>query len=378
MTNRITSAEFEQRLKNIREQMKQRNLDVLFIYSQKRGHVPYVSGYRPNYHTNSAVVVLPLKGEPMLCVKFAFDLPRAKAVSWFSDIRYSRSESTAKMFVQCAEEIRSLGLDRSRVGTVASDLASDELGISLYEALRTALPHAQLEPASDLMNELRLIKSADEISALRDAAQLAERVAASLGREIKPGQSEKLAAVRATQTARLEGGECDLIISSDSSRVCYPPQDYEFRKGSAVTCEITVHLAGYWVQICRAFSLGPPTNEHREIFEIVRHAHSAAMQKAKPGALVSDVAGAVQGVITASGLKDFSGFGPGHGVGVDLPELYPLDHECHSPLAPGVIMVIHPPLWVANQGAAFVGGPIAITEGGAIALDTPQTEIFEV
>src|SRR5208282_3963464 len=131
--------------------------------------------------------------------------------------------------------------------------------------------------------------------ALRDSAQLAVRVAASLGKEIKPGQSEKLAAVRAAQTARLEGGECDLIISSDPSRVCYPPGDYEFRKGSAVTCEITVQLAGYWVQICRAFSMGPPSNEQREIFEVVRNAHSAAMQRAKPGVLVSDIASAVEG-----------------------------------------------------------------------------------
>src|SRR5271157_6032349 len=113
MTNRISSAEFEHRVQNIREQMKLRNLDVLFIYSQKRGHVPYVSGYRPNYHTNSGVVVLPLEADPILWVKFAFDLPRARASSWFSDIRHSLSESTAKMFVQCAEAIHSLGLARS-------------------------------------------------------------------------------------------------------------------------------------------------------------------------------------------------------------------------------------------------------------------------
>src|SRR5271157_1562393 len=154
MSNRIGLGEFQQRVQNIREQMKRRNLDVLFIYSQKRGHVPYVSGYRPNYHTNSAVVVLPLEGDPILWVKFAFDLPRARTACWFSDIRPSKSESTAKLFAQCAEEIRSLGLERSRVGTVASDLASDEMGISLYEALRAALPHAQLEPASDLLNDL--------------------------------------------------------------------------------------------------------------------------------------------------------------------------------------------------------------------------------
>src|ERR1043165_7647447 len=94
MKNRITTGEFEQRVRNIRGQMKQRGLDVLFIFSQKRGHVPYVSGYRPNYHTHSAVIVLTLEQDPIMWVKFPFDLPRAKSVSWIRDIRPSKSEST--------------------------------------------------------------------------------------------------------------------------------------------------------------------------------------------------------------------------------------------------------------------------------------------
>src|SRR5580700_3280517 len=178
MTNRISTGEFQQRVRNIREQMKKRRLDVLFIYSQKRGHVPYVSGYRANYHTNSAVIVLPLERDPIMWVKYGFDLPRA-----------------------------------------------------------------QFEPASDLLNEIRLIKSAEEVSSLRDSAQLADRVAAELAKEIRQGQTERLAVVRAAQAARLEGGDCDVIISSDASRISYPPLDHEFRKGCVVNCEITVQLA---------------------------------------------------------------------------------------------------------------------------------------
>lgn len=378
MKNRISAGEFQQRVRNIREQMRKRNLDVLFNYSQKRGHVPYVAGYRPNYHTNSAVVVLPLEREPIMWVKFAFDLPRARTVSWFEDIRPSMSESTTKMFAGCADEMRSLGFERARVGVVASDLAVDEMGVTLYDALRAALPHAHFEPASDLMNEIRLIKSSEEVAALRESAQLADRVAATLGKEIKPGQTERLAAVRAAQTARLEGGDCDIIISSDASRITYPPGDFQFQKASVVNCEITVQLAGYWVQICRVFSIGAPSAGEREVFTAAHGAYSAGVQASVPGARVCDVADASNRVIAASGLKNFAEFGPGHGVGLDLPELYPIDHECKSHLAPGVILVVHPGLWVAGKGAAFVGGPIVVTEGGFIHLDTPQTEIFEV
>ena len=70
--------------------------------------------------------------------------------------------------------------------------------------------------------------------------------------------------------------------------------------------------------------------------------------------------------------------GVGLGVGLDLPELYGIDHECKSSLAPGVILVVHPGIWVADKGAAFIGGPIAITDSGNIHLDSPQFDIFEV
>jgi Xaa-Pro aminopeptidase len=378
MNSRIHRSEFENRVRSIREQMNQRGLDGLLIYSQRRGHVPYVSGYRPNYHTHSAAIVLPLELDPIMWVRYAFDLSRAQSVSWLSDIRASKSESAARMLAGCAEEMIALGMGRSRVGIVAADLAVDEMGTTLFNAFRAALPHAALEPASDLLTDLRLIKSSGEIAALRDAAQLADKVATALGKEIRPGQIERLAAARAAQTARLEGGDCDIIISSDISRISYPPSDLEFRQGCVVNCEITVQLAGYWVQICRVYSVGVPSASQQEVFEIARGAYSAGVKASVPGARVCDVADASNGVIGASGMKNFAEFGPGHGVGLDLPELYGIDHECTAQLSPGIILVIHPGIWVARQGAAFVGGPIVTTETGNEYLDSPQTEIFQV
>jgi Xaa-Pro aminopeptidase len=378
MTNRISSQEFQQRVQNIRKQMKKRNFEVLFIYSQRRGHVTYVSGYRPNYHTNSAVVVLPLERDPIMWVKFPFDVSRARTMSWFDDIRGSISEDSLKMFSECGEAIRSLGLGRSRIGCVASDLAVDEMGVSLSEALRAQLPSAQLEPASDLLNELRLVKSQNEIAILREATHLAGRVAESLGKEIKPGQTERLAAVRAAQTARFERGECDIIISSDSSRMAFPPSDHEFQRGRVVNCEITVQLEGYWVQICRVFSIGTPAAGQREVFEVARSAYEAAVQMARPGTSVACLADAVHKVI-APCYKNCIQYGTGHGVGLDLPELYPVEHECEGRLSPGMVLVIHPGIWVTDKGAAFVGGPMAVTEDGPSRLDTTsQTEITEV
>jgi Xaa-Pro aminopeptidase len=375
----IPAGEFEERLAKVRGAMQARDLNALLLFSQKRSQVGYVSGYRPNYHTNSAIVLLPLEKEPILWIKFPFDLPRAKSMSWFADIRCSLSEDQERMTAQCAETIRSLGLDRSHIGLVASDLAVDELSISLSKALHHNLPNARLEPASDLVNRIRLIKSDHEIGLLRTAAELAESIANNFRKAIKPGVTDRAAAAVADQAARAEGAEdCSIIVSRGPAHMALPPDGSEFERGDLITCEITARYRGYWVQICRVFSIGSPSAEQREIFAACRGAYEAAVASAQPGTPVGDLAKAAYQAITRAGYQDYIQYGPGHGVGLDLPELYPLDPHCTERLESGMVLVIHPAIWVPGRGTAFVGGPIAVSDGQALRLDHPQPEIVEI
>ena len=362
--------------------MLRQQFDALVVFSQKRGHITYLSGYYPNYHTNAALMLITAQRDPTLWIKFAFDLPRAKATSWLEDIRGFSSDDVGDvggMIGKCADDIRSLRLDGSRIGVVAADLAMDELSVSFHERIRRELPKAQLVPASDLVNELRLIKSQNEIALLRQAAQLADVAAESFRKSIRPGVKDFQAAATAEHAAKLEGADlCDFFISTDPALNAFPPSGLEFKAGSPVTFEITIRYAGYWIQMCRAFSFGKPTQEEAHVFKVCREAYQAEVRAARPGATVDQVAEAAEGVIAAAGFKDCTPYGLGHGVGLDLPELYSVERECRDRLAPGVVLVLHPSLWAPKQGAAYLGGPIAVTENEALPLDNPVSEMVEI
>jgi Xaa-Pro aminopeptidase len=382
MTNHIPFAEFRQRLKNTREAMLRQKFDALVLYSQKRSHITYLSGYHPNYHTNAALMLITAERDPTLWIKFAFDLPRAKATSWLEDIRTCASDEVGDvggMIGKCADDIRSLRLEGARIGLVATDVGVDELTFSFREQICRQLPKAQLVPASDIVNELRLLKSQNEIALLRQAAQLAEVVVDSLRKSIRPGVKDRQATVTAEYLARLEGADqCDVIISTDPAFHALPPMGLEFRAGSPVNCEITVRYGGYWIQICRVFCIGKPSRPQVQVFEVCRDAYQAAVRAARPGTSADQVAEAAEGVIAAGGLKDCIPYGIGHGVGVDLPEPYSVDHECRGRLAPGMVLILHPAIWVPKQGAAFLGGPIAVTDNGALCLDNPASEMIVI
>jgi len=261
---------------------------------------------------------------------------------------------------------------------VGTDLAVDEISTSLRQQISTHLPHAQFMAASDLLNQIRLIKSPNEIEKLRGAARLADLVAEEFRQTIRPGMPDHKAAVIANQAARVEGADdCSIILSTHPARLALPPCGYEFAQGHTIACEISVQYEGYWVQICRVLSLGKATAAQKNIFEATRDAHEAAVRAAKPGVPVASVLMSAHQVVAGAGYMDYMQYGPGHGVGLDLPELYPLDLHCTSPLAAGVVMIIHPAIWVPEKGAAFVGGPIAVADGEALRLDTPQREIVE-
>src|ERR1700687_2129357 len=91
------------RLEIARSHMRQRNLDGFVVFSQRRAHVAYLSGYRPNYHTNNAFLVLPLEGGPTLPIKYGLDIPRARSMSWVQDIRPGHTEDIRCLFFECAE-----------------------------------------------------------------------------------------------------------------------------------------------------------------------------------------------------------------------------------------------------------------------------------
>lgn len=382
MVNHIPSEEFQQRLSNLREAMLRQQLDALVAFSQKRSHITYLSGYYPNYHTNAALMLITPERDPTLWIKFGFDLPRARATSWLEDIRGCGSDNggdVGAMIGNCAHEIRSRKLAGARIGLVTTDLAVDELSVSFQGRICRELPKAQLLPASDLVNTLRLTKSQNEIALLRRAAQIAELVAESLRKSIRPGVKDFEATVIGEHVAKLEGADqCDFFISTDSALHALPPGGHEFKAGSTVNFEITVRYAGYWIQLCRVFCLGNPAQEQTRVFSACREAYQTAMGTARTGATPADIAEGVEKVIAAAGFKDCIPYGIGHGVGLDLPELYSVDRECNAPLAAGVVLVLHPSIWALNHGAAFLGGPVAVTESGALPLDNPVSEMVVI
>jgi Xaa-Pro aminopeptidase len=287
-------------------------------------------------------------------------------------------ENTQALVSACAKEVCAHHLDHGHIGVVASDLAVDEMSVSLDQCLRSEMPKVRFEPSSDLLNSLRIIKSPAEIRSLRASTQLAEAVAEALRKAIKPGESDLQAVLAAERPARSVGARCDVIISTDASRLAYPATNLKFTRKSTVICEITVELNGYWVQICRTFSIGKPSAEQKQVFSVVQRAYRAALAATRSDNTAAGIWKTMHQSIARDGCEKCIPYGLGHGVGLDLPELFIVDQNCEDKLRSGMVLVIHPGVFVPGRGSAFTGGPVVVGDVPAKPLDHPQAEVIEI
>jgi Xaa-Pro dipeptidase len=366
------------RLQAARTHMRERNLDALVVFSQRRAHVAYLSGYRPNYHTNNAFLVLPLEGVPTLLIKFGFDMPRARSMSWVQDIRPGHTEDMRCLFFECAEILKEKKLTKGRLGWVTADDVSDEMSDTLLRATKEALPGAKLEPASDLVRQMRLSKEPGEVELLSRCTQVCELAADAFAKAVAPGVEDFVAAAQATAAAVAAGANrYDMIISLDPADVALPPSHKRFRQGNPISFELTTEYEGYWIQICRTLSLGPASALQKRVFAACRDGYDAAIAVAKPGVRAAEVAKAATDVIDKAGFAGCIQYGLGHGIGLDIPEPCSIDVNSPAVLSDQMALIIHPSIWT-DGASGFVGGPVIVDATGPRVLDHPQREMIEV
>jgi len=214
MTNpRIPPSEFQDRIRRMQDKMTSRSLDALIVYGDeyRKENLRYASNYWPIFERGA--ILFGMEGEPVvLCAPEGEQV--AREMSAFPDIRllpdflcvtvpdeieYPLASYTS--FKKLATELRGAGrLDR--LGVVGIDAMS----AGLYRAVEEAFA-CELVDANDILFELRITKSANEIACLREAARIADQGIKAIMEADIIGMSEVAACGIAEAGGRREGAE---------------------------------------------------------------------------------------------------------------------------------------------------------------------------
>jgi Xaa-Pro aminopeptidase len=231
------------------------------------------------------------------------------------------------------------------------------------------LTGAVLEDVGRFVWPLRRIKSGYEIGRAREAAQALGRAYEAFAAGARPGMTERQLAGLMVASAAIEVDRVgyQVVVAGAGNAPLAPPTDRVWEPGELLLVDTGVLLDGYWADLSRHFSAGPPSELQAAAYGRVVEAQERGRAAIREGAPPSEPAAAM-----AAALPAGTGFGRfGHGIGVEITEPPSVHADERKPLAAGMTLCVEPS--ASFDGVGFLVGEemVAVTAEGAELLSPP-------
>ncbi|MNW52421.1 putative peptidase [compost metagenome] len=352
----------------LEQKMAQAGIQTLLITDPK--HVYYLTGFLSNPHERFLGAVLQKGEEPLLIVP-ALDEEAARAASDVKHIMtHQDTDNPYSLLKQALKaEIGVLGLEKEHI-TVAR-----------FEQLCESLGFTEHQDIGSWLQELRVRKSPEEISKMRHAVHLIERVLEESLKQVKEGVSEnELVAEVEYQIRKLgaDGPSFDsMVLSGEKTALPHGvPGTRTLRQGDLLMFDIGVYADGYASDITRTFAFGELTEEQVRIYNTVLEANKAAIKAIKPGVTFATIDKAARDVIEEAGYGEYFIHRLGHGLGIDVHE-YPSVHgKNETLLSEGNVFTVEPGIYVPGVGGVRIEDDCLVTADGVEVLTSYPKELI--
>ena len=268
--------------------------------------------------------------------------------------------------------VAAAGLAGKRIGLSRSDLSYGDF-LTLREAV-DRMPDADrpdLVPAPPIVERLRARKDAEELALLEEAIAIAERAFLDVTATLEPGVTERGFAASLDAAVKKHGarGLSFEPIVAGGERGAMPHADLSdrpFGAGEPIIVDWGAELSGYCSDLTRTFFLGPEPERFRGVYEVVREAQQAAIERVEAGMTGADAHTLAASVIEEHGYGDAFTHGLGHGVGLDVHDYPPyLGPTSEDVLEDGMVFTIEPGIYLPGWGGVRIEDIVTLEDGRA-------------
>ena len=270
------------------------------------------------------------------------------------------------------EFIAAANLAGKRVGLSRSDLSYGDF-LTLREAVER-MPDADrpdLVPAPPIVERLRARKDAEELALLEEAIAIAECAFLDVTASVEPGVTERGFAAALDAAVKKHGarGLSFEPIVAGGERGAMPHADLSdrpFGAGEPIIVDWGAELSGYCSDLTRTFFLGPEPERFRGVYEVVREAQQAAIERVEAGMTGADAHALAASVIEQHSYGDAFTHGLGHGVGLDVHDYPPyLGPTSEDVLEDGMVFTIEPGIYLPGWGGVRIEDIVTLEDGRA-------------
>ena len=230
---------------------------------------------------------------------------------------------------------------------------------------------AEFIPASELLTELRAVKDAEELCAMKEAQRITDEALLEILNFIRPGMTESEVAARLTYIMARKGAErnsFDPIVACgpNGSKPHAVPGPDVIQKGQFVTMDFGCVFHGYCSDMTRTVAVGQPSEEMELVYNTVLKAQLAGIAAAHAGVTGKEVHEAGAKVIEDAGYGEYFGHGFGHSLGIEIHEDPGFHTRNDKPIPAGALLSAEPGIYLPGKFGVRIEDVIMLTEGGCI------------
>ncbi|MGO9103629.1 MAG: M24 family metallopeptidase [Mycobacterium sp.] len=267
-------------------------------------------------------------------------------------------------------------------------------GVPVATAVTDSMPALHLLPladvlgvlpvlATDVLRELRMVKDASEVDALRKAGAAIDRVHARVPEFLVPGRTEADVAADIAEAIVAEGhSEVAFVIVGSGPHGADPHHEYsdrEIRVGDIVVVDIGgSYEPGYNSDSTRTYSIGEPSPEVAQQYSVLQQAQRAAVEAVRPGVTAEQVDAAARGVLAEAGLAEYFVHRTGHGIGLSVHEEPYIVAGNDLPLQAGMAFSVEPGIYFPGRWGARIEDIVLVAQDGAQSVNNRPHELIVV
>jgi len=337
------------------------SLDAVIAISPE--NFAYTTGFivpsHPVLRWRHALVVITAEGhKKVMCVDMEESTVREKIPD--ADIRVWKEFSYDAMPI-LAEILDELGLKNARIGIEMDYIPAGDMSL-----LSKLLPDVRWEAAEQLFNNLRMIKTSEELEILKNLSKITDSSIKTALESVTEGSTEMdLAAAVTSSILRNGADDYKFLIVASGERSQYPnvgPTERKIKKNDLIRLEIFGMLSGYHSGICRTASVGKPQKEAERIWANLSECRKIILDNIRPGVKAADVYLKFLEKFGELRLKPISFVG--HGIGLFLHEEPYLGANSDAILESGMVLGIEPLAYVEGQFGLQCKDMIVINQDG--------------
>jgi Xaa-Pro aminopeptidase len=371
--------DYAERQRRLGERMEAEGVDVLFLAPS--ADLEYLTGVErqiPNFGEASY---------PSGWVTGAFLIPGLSPVFLFPRMFAAfdlREEPHGEIVVVNETDDGFAAFDRVArgLGPKGAVAVGDRVWAETVLNLGRILGFERLRTGSTLVNELRRVKTEEELEAMGRAIGTVEHTMKAVTPLVVPGTTMAQLAEAVERELRAAGsrtpsfathiftGLGDNDLDSHAATAHEPMQE-----GTSVMFDFGGVVDGYCSDFGRTIYCGDPPDDYSEVYNVMLAAQEAGRAAAAAGTPASEVNAACRRPIEEAGLGEHFRHRMGHGIGMDVHERPFISTEDETPLEPGMTFTDEPSIIIPGRFSVRIEDIVACEEGGGRKLNRYPTAL---